>query len=92
MTISGDDLRRIARLAELDVTPAEIDRLAAEVDEIVGYVNETALFRNQWQFRPLKDTGENDEDFKARIRPVLVEELAKAKEFGFLVPPAAWGS
>jgi len=27
MTISGDDLRRIARLAELDVTPAEIDRL-----------------------------------------------------------------
>ena len=61
------------------------------LDEIVGYVNETALFRNQWQFRPLKDTGENDEDFKARIRPVLVEELAKAKELGFLVPAAAWG-
>ncbi len=59
------------------------------VDEIAGYLNETALFRNQWQFRP--EQGENDGDFKARIRPVLREELDVAKQTGILVPAVAWG-
>src|SRR5207245_4705446 len=48
------------------------------IDEIASYLNETALFRNQWQFRP--ESGErgveNDEAFKARIRPTLREQLA----------------
>src|SRR5260370_30934139 len=41
------------------------------LDEIAAYVNETALFRNQWQFRPEKHDGrpEPDAEFKARIRP-----------------------
>jgi 5-methyltetrahydrofolate--homocysteine methyltransferase len=57
--------------------------------EIAGYVNETALFRNQWQFRP--QSGEPDADFKARIRPVLREQLDRAKQLGLLVPAVAWG-
>ncbi|GIU83782.1 MAG: methionine synthase [Acidimicrobiales bacterium] len=59
------------------------------IDEIAAYLNETALFRNQWQFRPNK--GESDEDFKARIRPVLAEQLAVAKERGILVPQVVYG-
>ena len=59
------------------------------VDEIAGWLNETALFRNQWQFRP--QGGESDPEFKARIRPVLREELAKAKEAGVLVPQVVYG-
>jgi len=59
------------------------------IDEIAGFLNETALFRNQWQFRPEK--GESDEDFKARIRPTLREELAKAKTAGLLVPQVVYG-
>ncbi len=59
------------------------------IDDIVGYLNETALFRNQWQFRPLK--GENDADFKTRIRPTLREELAKATSAGLLVPQVVYG-
>ncbi|MER3452705.1 MAG: methionine synthase [Acidimicrobiia bacterium] len=59
------------------------------IDEIAAYLNETALFRNQWQFRP--EPGERDEDFKARIRPVLREELAKARASGVLVPAVAYG-
>src|SRR5436309_1427014 len=39
------------------------------IDEVAAFVNETALFRNQWGFRP--EAGETDEQFKARIRPVL---------------------
>jgi 5-methyltetrahydrofolate--homocysteine methyltransferase len=59
------------------------------IDDLVGYVNETALFRNQWQYRPEK--GENDADFKARIRPMLREELAKAVGAGLLVPQVVYG-
>jgi 5-methyltetrahydrofolate--homocysteine methyltransferase len=59
------------------------------LDDIAGYVNETALFRNQWQFRP--ESGENDQDFKARIRPTFRAQLGTAKQEQLLVPAAAWG-
>ena len=59
------------------------------LDEIAEYVNETALFRNQWQYRPLE--GENDDDFKARIRPELRAQLAQAKASGILVPQLVYG-
>jgi 5-methyltetrahydrofolate--homocysteine methyltransferase len=61
------------------------------IDDIAAYVNETALFRNQWQFRPDKTTSEPDEEFKARIRSVLREQLDVAKQDGLLVPAVAWG-
>jgi len=61
------------------------------LDDIVAYVNETALFRNQWQFRPDKTTSENDAEFKDRIRPILREQLEGAKSEGWLVPAATWG-
>src|SRR5690606_41622538 len=53
------------------------------VDEIAEYLNETALFRNQWQFRPEK--GEKDPEFKARIRGLLRERLAVAQADALLV-------
>ena len=59
------------------------------LDEIAEYVNETALYRNQWQYRPLE--GENDEDFKSRIRPELRQQLAQAKASGILVPQLVYG-
>jgi 5-methyltetrahydrofolate--homocysteine methyltransferase len=59
------------------------------IDEIAGYVNETALFRNQWQFRP--ENGESDDEFKARIRPTLRSELAQAKADGLLIPQVVYG-
>ncbi len=68
------------------------------LDEIVSYVNETALFRNQWQFRPIstvdgagKQTVESDAEFKDRVRPILREQLALAKEENLLVPQVVYG-
>ena len=58
------------------------------IDAIAGYLNETALFRNQWQFRP---DGGSDDEFKARIRPTLRDELATAKSEGLLVPQVVYG-
>ncbi len=59
------------------------------LDDIAAYVNETALFRNQWQYRPL--SGESDDDFKARIRPEFRAHLAAAKASGVLVPQVVYG-
>ncbi len=59
------------------------------IDEIAEFLNLTALFRNQWGFRP--HGGEDDAAFKERVSAVLREELAKAKEQGLLVPQVAWG-
>jgi len=59
------------------------------IDDIAGYINETALFRNQWQFRP--ENGEDDAAFKARIRPTRREQLAIAKADDLLVPQVAYG-
>ena len=59
------------------------------IDEVAAFVNETALFRNQWGFRP--EAGETDEQFKARIRPVLRDRLEAAKAAGVLVPQVVYG-
>jgi 5-methyltetrahydrofolate--homocysteine methyltransferase len=61
------------------------------VDEIATWLNETALFRNQWQFRPEKGGNETDDAFKDRIRPILREQLARAKAEGLLVPQVVYG-
>ena len=59
------------------------------IDEVAAYLNETALFRNQWGFKPEK--GENDPAFKERVRSLLREQLATAKAAQLLVPQVAWG-
>jgi 5-methyltetrahydrofolate--homocysteine methyltransferase len=59
------------------------------IDDIVEYLNLTALFRNQWGFRP--ENGENDTQFKDRVRATLREELAKAKEGDLLIPQVSYG-
>jgi 5-methyltetrahydrofolate--homocysteine methyltransferase len=59
------------------------------LDDIAAYLNETALFRNQWQFRP--EAGEDDQAFKARLRPLLRQRLADAKAGDILVPQVVYG-
>jgi 5-methyltetrahydrofolate--homocysteine methyltransferase len=64
------------------------------IDDVAAYLNETALFRNQWQFRPEKRSDgsvENDDEFKARLRPQLRAQLAEAKAGDILVPQVAYG-
>jgi 5-methyltetrahydrofolate--homocysteine methyltransferase len=64
------------------------------IDEIAAYINETALFRNQWQYRPEKNADgsvESDEDFKSRVRSILRSQLAEAKANDMLIPQLVYG-
>ncbi|MEX1134010.1 MAG: methionine synthase [Acidimicrobiia bacterium] len=58
-------------------------------DEITPYINLTALFRNQWQYRP--ESGENDREFKQRLQPVLRDQLARARSADLLRPQLVYG-
>src|SRR5690606_35103633 len=59
------------------------------VDDIVPFLNLTALFRNQWQFRPELD--ENDREFKERVGLILRGELAKVRTDDLLLPQVVYG-
>ncbi len=59
------------------------------LDDISDYLNLTALFRNQWGYRP--NEGEDDAAFKDRIRTVLRDQLASAKAGDLLIPQVVWG-
>jgi 5-methyltetrahydrofolate--homocysteine methyltransferase len=64
------------------------------IDDIAGYVNETALFRNQWQYRPETapdGSRESDDEFKDRIRAQLRVQLAEAKAQSLLNPALVYG-
>jgi 5-methyltetrahydrofolate--homocysteine methyltransferase len=59
------------------------------IDEISEFLNLTALFRNQWGYRP--ENGEDDASFKDRVSATLREQLSIAKEEDLLVPQVVWG-
>ena len=59
------------------------------IDEISEFLNLTALFRNQWGFRPEGD--EDDSQFKERVSATLREQLGLAKEGDLLIPQVVWG-
>ncbi len=59
------------------------------LDEIVPYLNLTALFRNQWQYRP--EPGERDPDFKERLQPVLRDQMARSRAEELLLPQVVYG-
>ncbi|MDQ6784205.1 MAG: methionine synthase [Actinomycetota bacterium] len=61
------------------------------LDEIAAFINETALFRNQWGYRPDKASSEKDPEFKTRIRAILREQLAEARKSNVLQPAVAYG-
>ena len=59
------------------------------LDEIAEFLNLTALFRNQWGFRP--ENGEDDAAFKERVSATLREQMSLAKADDLLVPQVVWG-
>jgi 5-methyltetrahydrofolate--homocysteine methyltransferase len=59
------------------------------LDDIANYINQTALYRNQWGYRP--EAGEDDAAFKQRVSHILREQLAMAKAEDLLVPQVVYG-
>jgi 5-methyltetrahydrofolate--homocysteine methyltransferase len=58
------------------------------IDDMAEYLNETALFRNQWGFRPEK--GEDDPAFKDRVRELRESSWPRPRR-AVARPQVAWG-
>ena len=92
--VEGERPRRASSVAPDNVVPrppfvgARVER-GMPLDDIAKYLNETSLFRNQWGYRPTE--GETDARFKARVRAVLRQQLALAREADVLRPAVAYG-
>ena len=96
-TAPEESLTNTQRSAEVEVdnllfTPPFLGSRVAKgmsIDEISEYLNLTALFRNQWGYRP--ENGEDDPAFKVRVSATLREQLSLAKEENLLIPQVVWG-
>ncbi len=82
------DVKRDNQIFAPPFTGSRVIR-GVSIDEIVPYLNLTALFRNQWQYRPEK--GERDLDFKERLTPLLREQIALARHDDLLNPKVVYG-
>ena len=82
------DVKRDNQIFAPPFTGSRVIR-GVSIDEIVPYLNLTALFRNQWQYRPEK--GERDLDFKERLAPLLREQIALARHDDLLNPKVVYG-
>ncbi|MCB0977493.1 MAG: methionine synthase, partial [Acidimicrobiales bacterium] len=59
------------------------------LDDIASYLNETMVFRTHWGFRP--EEGEDDDAFKARLRPELRALLDSTRKDDLLQPAVVYG-
>jgi 5-methyltetrahydrofolate--homocysteine methyltransferase len=57
--------------------------------DIAPFLNLTALFRNQWHYRPTNE--ETHPEFLERLRPLLAEQLQRAQTDRLLDPQVAYG-
>ena len=89
MTITPDDLTRIARLAELEVASADRERLAAQLDGIVGYVGQLADLATDLPTPGSAPTGAVLREDRVDRIPLAfgVETLAPEYQDGFFLVP-----
>jgi aspartyl-tRNA(Asn)/glutamyl-tRNA(Gln) amidotransferase subunit C len=92
MEITGDEVKRIARLAHLEIDDAHVQRMAAELTKIVSYIDQlreidvTGIADEQIASMPLRE----DEPRPATDRE-LVARNAPAWAHGFFVVPKVIG-
>ncbi len=89
MTITAEDLARLARLAELDVPTGEAERLARQLDGIVAYVGQLETLGGS----PAAPAGgiEGATLREDRIDPILLDrppaDIAPEFRDGFFLVP-----
>ena len=89
MTITAEDLARLARLAELDVPTGEAERLARQLDGIVAYVGQLGTLGGS----PAAPAGgiEGATLREDRIDPILLDrppaDIAPEFRDGFFLVP-----
>ncbi|TWT83759.1 Glutamyl-tRNA(Gln) amidotransferase subunit C [Planctomycetes bacterium CA13] len=92
MSLTADDVRRLALLARLELTDEEVDAIGPQVTKILGFVEQLALLDTE-DVEPMTTALDLDNRWRAdELVPSLTNEQAlqnaPAKDDScFLVPP-----
>lgn len=86
MSLSPDDVRRIARLARIEVSPAEVESTRNQLNDILGFVE---------QLQSVDTTGiapmSHAVDVVQRLREDRVTETDRRGEFQAIAPETEAG-
>ncbi len=92
MTITREDILKMANLSRLEFTPAEMEKFGKELDDIVGYVSSLAKVDTE-NVPPMTSVVQNaptverpDKATEENKREAYLES-APASEMGFYVVP-----
>jgi len=95
MSLSADDVRKVADLARLELAPAELESMARQLSAIVDYINQLQALHTDG-IEPLAHALELHDVFRAdEPRPSLSEDEALAnapvRKGNFYSVPAVFG-
>ena len=86
MSLSPDDVRRIARLARIEVSPAEVESTRTQLNDILGFVE---------QLQSVDTTGiapmSHAVDVVQRLREDRVTETDRRADFQAIAPETEAG-
>jgi aspartyl-tRNA(Asn)/glutamyl-tRNA(Gln) amidotransferase subunit C len=91
MSISRDDVARVARLAELAVSEDELPALVQQMERIVGFVEQLGEVHDDDKAAPFVAGPASTPLREDTVRPAAlahpVEEIAPEFAYGFFVVP-----
>jgi aspartyl-tRNA(Asn)/glutamyl-tRNA(Gln) amidotransferase subunit C len=86
MSLSLDDVRRIARLARIEVSAAEVERTAGQLNDILGFVEQLQSV-NTAGIEPMSHAV----DVVQRLREDRVTEIDRHADFQAIAPETEAG-
>lgn len=86
MSLTPDDVRRIARLARIEVSPAEVDRTRGQLNDILGFVAQLQSIDTA-NIAPMSHAV----DVVQRLRPDAVTEVDRRADFQAIAPETEAG-
>jgi aspartyl-tRNA(Asn)/glutamyl-tRNA(Gln) amidotransferase subunit C len=86
MALSPDDVRRIARLARIEVSTAEVERTGDQLNGILGFVEQLQSVATQG-IAPMSHAV----DLVQRLRPDVVTETDRHADFQAIAPETEAG-
>jgi len=86
MSLSSDDVRRIARLARIEVSAAEVESTRGQLNDILGFVAQLQSVDTA-AIAPMSHAV----DLVQRLRPDRVGEIDRRADFQALAPESEAG-
>lgn len=90
MSLSLDDISRIARLARIEISPAEAEQTRAQLNNILAFVEQLQAVNTEG-IEPMAHAVAHDALLVQRLRPDAVTEADRRDDFQAIAPETEAG-